>query len=661
MRLAEAQNTRLLGRVFSFYPATALLSLAFIALWALSPGLSGPFLFDDEPNLNDLGALGGVIDWNSFRAYVASGFSGPSGRPLALASFLIDDNTWPSLPEAFKLTNLKLHLLNFVLLTWLALKLARFYGLEERRAVWLAIINGGIWLLHPLLVSTTFYVVQRMAMLSTLFVFAAMLAYLHGRLLWPQRPRAALTWMGSAIVLGGALATLSKENGALLPLLLLVIEYCRPTGMPRLPRLFSAVFLWLPALAVVGYLLGQWNPAPDAWPHRPFNQIERLLTQPRILWDYLGWWFLPRIEGAGLYQDGWVISRSLTDPPQTLPALLGILTLIGAAFALRRHAPWLSLALLFFFTGHLLESTLLGLELYFEHRNYLPAAFLSLPLAHAVVSAPPRLSRAATTGVVALLVMLTYLTHERATLWGDGLRLEAYWAAAAPDSPRAANALARQWYNEARQPDEARRVLDHAIERHPHNGLLLLSRLQLAILTNEADPAFFESIAEKLRHSPYDAQTVLALRRLAEGAASKPDQSQYRQPLRQIIESLAENEHYSNLPLFTRLLPYLQAKLSLAEGDADTAETYYYTAMQRYGHIDAAMQMVAEMGNAGHPAQALRLLAHAQLILDQQPERTLKLSRATYRREIDRIRGILEAEQASKRALSEALGHGVQG
>ena len=40
-----------------------------------------------------------------------------------------------------------------------------------------------------------------------------------------------------------------------------------------------------------------------------------------------------------------------------------------------------ALALLFFFLNHIIESTVLPLELIFEHRNYLPAMFLFLPIA----------------------------------------------------------------------------------------------------------------------------------------------------------------------------------------------------------------------------------------------------------------------------------------
>ncbi|NMH16423.1 tetratricopeptide repeat protein, partial [Tepidiphilus sp. B18-69] len=460
-----------------FPQAITFLAVLLLAYVCLRPGLTGGFLFDDAPNLQDLSAYGGVTDWGTFRAFVFGGWSGPTGRPIALASFLLNDNAWPSEAASFKYTNLMLHLLAGALLAWAALQLCRFYGLDERRAQWTALFGSAAWLLHPFFVSTTLYPVQRMAQLAALFSFAALAAYLHGRRLFAFRPRAGLAWMGSALALGTLLATLSKENGALLPLLVLTVEFCAPPGQPRLPLAFRALFLWLPSLAVLGYLLRQIDFTPGLWPDRPFDQPERLLTESRILWDYLGNLFLPRIEGSGLYHDHIPISRGLFDPPSTAWALAGLAALLAAAFWLRRRAPFFSLAVLFFFAGHLIESTWLGLEPYFEHRNYLPAAFLFLPLARGFDWLRRYVSSAAIAlFAFAILGTLAFLTHQRATLWGDAEKLEIYWALAAPDSPRAQNALAN-YYTRHGQADEADAVMRSAIQKMPDSPLLTMGYL----------------------------------------------------------------------------------------------------------------------------------------------------------------------------------------
>lgn len=646
-----AEKARATARVFfgPTAPGWALLLLLALIAVLQGPALQGGFLFDDEPNLRDLGAYGGVETWETLRAYLFGGFAGPSGRPLSLLSFLIDDFTWPSTPENFKRTNFLLHLLNVALLAWASLQLMRLRGCTERTAAWTAVLAAGLWGLHPYLISTTFYVVQRMAMLAATFSFAALAAYLHGRLLLASRPRAALIWMGAALVLGTLLATLSKENGALLPLLVLVVEATALSAQPPLPRAFRWTFLYLPSAAVLGYLARYVDLSARPWPERPFNQIERVLTEARILWDYLGQWFFPRIEGAGLFRDGIVISRGLFDPPQTALAVLGIVAVAGAGVALRRRAPLVALAILFYLAGHVVESGWIGLELYFEHRNYLPAAMLYLPVAAWIVQAQSGPQRAlARVLAVVLFGWLGFFSAQRALLWADPVKLEVYWALAAPESPRAANALARHWLNHGGDAAEADRVLEQALVRHPDSGLLILSRLQLHTNLGTATDADFAEAARRLERAPFDAQVVTALRHLAERAA-RPDASDTeRLGVRLLVQRLQANGQYQQFPLFRRLMPYLLGRIALAQGDQAAAEALFAEALRLYGQMDPALQMVAEMGNAGYPAPALRLLDQAQALLDTLPDAALKFPRAFYQSELSRIRGVLLEDQARK-------------
>ncbi|TSE27979.1 hypothetical protein Tther_02466 [Tepidimonas thermarum] len=651
MSRSLVEKTRAPARVFfaDAAPAAALLLLLLAIAVLQWPALAGGFLFDDEPNLRDLGAYGGVASWPTLRAYLFGGFSGPSGRPLALLSFLLDDFTWPSTPENFKRTNLLLHLLNVALLTWASFKLMRLRGCTERTAAWTAVLAAGLWGLHPYLISTTFYVVQRMALLAATFSFAALAAYLHGRLLLASRPRAAIMWMGVALALGTLLSTLSKENGALLPLLVLVVEATALSAQPPLPRFFRWVFLYLPSAAVLGYLARYIDLSDRPWPERPFNQIERVLTEARILWDYLGQWFFPRIEGAGLFRDGIVISRGPFDPPQTALAVLGLVALASAGVWLRRRAPLVALAILFYLAGHVMESGWLGLELYFEHRNYLPTAFLFLPLAGWIVQAQNGPQRGLARLIAAVLLgWLAFFSAQRAALWADPVKLEVYWAMAAPESPRAANALARHWLDHGGDPAEADRVLEKALARHPDSGLLILSRLQLHTNLGTATLDEFAEAARRIESVPFDAQVVTALRHLAERAARPSAHETERNGVRLLVQHLQANGQYQQFPLFRRLMPYLLGRIALAQGDAASAEALFTEAIGLYGQMDAAMQMMAEMGNAGHPAPALRLLDQAQALLNQLPDTALTFPRAFYQSEIDRIRALLLAEQAQQ-------------
>ena len=89
----------------------AILCVVLLLTWVVyHPGLSGDFLFDDYANLPALGDFGRIDNAATFWRYITSGSADPTGRPLALLSFLIDANNWPADPYPFKRTGVLLHL-----------------------------------------------------------------------------------------------------------------------------------------------------------------------------------------------------------------------------------------------------------------------------------------------------------------------------------------------------------------------------------------------------------------------------------------------------------------------------------------------------------------------------------------------------------------------
>jgi len=633
------------------------------AFLVYAPGLHGGFLFDDEPNLAPMGQ-GGIASWEAFKAFVLGGHAGPLGRPIALASFLLDANAWPSDPYAFKRTNLWLHLLTGVLLCWATLNLLRLYWVAESQARWGAVLNMALWLLHPYMVSTTLYVVQRMAQLAALFMFAGLAGYMHGRLLLERgHSKAAYGWMSTSLVVGTALAVLSKENGVLLPLLAWVIEACRPCGQsapasagltssPQPDWRWKALFFWAPA-AVIAVMLGRCiNFSPDAWPTRAFDQVERLLTEPRILWEYLYQLYVPRVEGLGLFQDGYAFSTGLLQPMTTLSSLLGILALLGLALWARRKdwgGTYVALALLFFFVAHLLESTVVGLELYFEHRNYVAAAFLFLPLVMGLLwVARKRSVMVAGVAVLVIMAMLSLLTWQRAKLWSDTLVLQNYWAITTPNSARAQNHLAIQLFD-ADRADEGLALLESAIQRLPQSSLLTMQWLQHKVRRQQATREDFDHVRQLLPNQRFDPQTLMGIRMIVEVLLASPEQAENRLYAIGLLDEMQAIPRFRRAPLFDRVEPYLRGLLLMAAGDAQGATLHLTTAMRKFNDIDLSLSTVANMANSGHLKHALVLLGEAQALYQRQPAKTLKHPKAVYDREIDRFGNMLvQAIQTQK-------------
>ena len=621
----------------------ALLVLALLAYW---PGLKGGFLFDDFYNLEPLGADGGITDWTTLKSFVLHGVSSSLGRPLSLLTILLDDNAWPSIASGFKATNLKIHLLCGLLLCWVCLKLLREYRFPERSAQWMAVFASACWLLHPLMVSTTLYVIQRMAMLSTLFVFAAILGYLHGRSLLPERRRAAYLWMTASLGLGTILGVLAKENGALLPLLIFVIEFCLPDSPCRPDRRWRLVFLALPSLGLIGYLAGQIDFSAHPWPVRSFNQPERLWSEARILWEYLGQLAIPRIEGRGLFQDGYHVSRGWLTPWTTLPAVLGLIAMFSSALFLRRRWPLVSLAILFFFAGHLLESSVIGLELYFEHRNYLSAAFLFLPLGWGLSLLATKIERGLVFAIAALILALfAFFTWQRASLWGDTEKLQLYWAYENLDSPRAHNHISGYLIRTGRF-EEADRHSQEAIARLPDSTLLNLGWLLQRIYAHQASEADFELAGKRLAKQPADPQAVMAMRSIVDKVVMPGIADSYRDWTLHLLDAAQVNSKYGNFNEFRRLVPYLKGRVYLAKLDSDKACKKFQVAMTLYDDADSGLAMVAEAASYRFYACAHILLKQAEGVLEKQEDGRLKRSRAQYGKEIVGLRKTMDEDEA---------------
>jgi len=169
---------------------------------------------------------------------------------------------------------------------------------------------------------------------------------------------------------------------------------------------------------------------------------------------------------------------------------------------------------LFFYGSHLLESTVVNLELYFEHRNYPATAFLFLPLVEWLYrNAKPRIF-----GIVSLAVvlMLTSFTRYSATVWSSLPSMIESSALKAPTSARAQSQYAKLLYISGRE-SEAIGIIEKAIENSPSDDpLLLLNRLYFLCGENLLDAPEFERVAQTLVQLPFDSRALKAYNVFAE-------------------------------------------------------------------------------------------------------------------------------------------------
>ena len=481
-----------------------------------------------------------------------------------------------------------------------------------------------------------------MAQLATLFSLVGIVGYLKCRLSIPFRPVRAYIGMVFFLGLGTVFATYSKENGALLPFLILVIEFCNPNKMNRPIWQWRAFFLWLPSIAILVVLSKYITFAEDPWPNRNFNMIERLYSESRILCEYLFNLLIPQVELRGLYQDAFIVSKSIFNPITTLYSIVFLLALLFLALFFKKRYPLFALGILFFLTAHLMESTVIGLELYFEHRNYLAAIFLFLPIVSGLALLKDRIdARLVNLIVIFILGGLSFFTYERAKLWGNTPALELYWAQNSPNSPRAQSSIAGMLFDQGRVL-EANLFLETAIQRMPESALLNMRLLLQKVYSDIATEQDFTITSQMLRKQPFDAQAVQALRNLVEYITEQHKTQHYGQWTLQLINELETNNEYKNYPVFQRLMPYLKAKIYLEQGNVEKSLKYYSDAIILYNDVEAGMMMVSELATHGNMKEALVLLNTVETIYKKQEISPLTRSSKEYDFEIGRIRVILE-------------------
>ena len=588
--------------------ALALLAAVF-AYW---PALEGAFVLDDFGVLASLGDFGGVRDWDTFKAFVLGGQSGPTGRPLAMLSFLVDANNWPADAWAFKRTNLIVHLANGVLLGVLSRQILVLVGLDSRRAAWLAFFSAAAWMLHPFLVSTTMYVVQRMTQLAMLFTMAGMITHLYGRSLVSSNKTRAYTVMTAGLIGFTILGTLCKESGALLPMLVLVLEFTILSGSgvssPKIDKRWSGLFLVLPSVLIVGYLAQSFLRANifEMAPAREFSLYERVLTQPRVVATYLQHWFIPKLYTTGVFQDHIVKSTGLLAPVTTLVAALFHLGVVVLAVLKRRQLPLLAFAILFFYAYHLLESTVLNLELYFEHRNYVPAAFLFLPLIVLVASKVD--GRRAVVAGVLVLAALGGFTRYSATVWSDYDSMIEASAYKAPTSARAQVLYARNLFN-AGHYEASLSVIDRAAETIPNSApMLQMNRALIRCRLRQLDDADMDELVSRLAPLTYDPRYLDLYEASIDSLAREQCVPAATGELDRLFSALLENdESLTPGSLSLSHVHYLARLTALKLHRAEDAMAHFVASVSAQPKPTATMKMAGLMATAQHHAQALEL------------------------------------------------------
>ena len=514
------EGERFINKEINLLPS---LILFLVVVLCYFPFIGSGFLFDDFPNLSGLSFVDTVDEGIK---YIFSGTSSPTGRPVALLTFALQHNSWPNHPNHFQLLNIVLHGANTVLVFILArliLKnrqvLPNIVSDKSRDLVALALAL--LWGLHPGNISSVLYIVQRMNLLAVFWGLIALIiaiAYLiHSKQKTIQY--ISLNTFASLVLFTACLllSLFSKENGILFGGLVLVVYFSTLEKHQHFHRLLVASTLII-TIALSAVLFLKFDELTTGYANRTFTLKERLLNQPWITLQYIYWFIVPNSGNYYFFHDSLNLISSFRDWRFGLSIIMWVALILST-----RLGPLYSLGIVWFIVSHLLESTVLPLEMVFEHRNYLSGIGLSF-LTFAIINDLFKYLQKPIQYFLILALVSFYITQflPVANAWSSKENMATQWSQLNQKSIRLMGFAGDTFVNNGRLPEAAsayKKISD--LKPESIQGELLLLRLKC--LYPEAD-FNWDRFYSRLNSAPYSVgySTIFAeLMSLREGGYCK--------------------------------------------------------------------------------------------------------------------------------------------
>ena len=315
----------------------------------------------------------------------------------------------------------------------------------------IAFMAAAIWLAHPLQTNTVTYIIQRMTSMAGMFFILSCLLYAKGRVAWrkkEQKKLKAFVYLISC-ALAGICAMASKEIAGMLPIILLIYEWVffqkakislskrKITGIVLLGCLFFGITLLYLGESPLNRLFSGYS-------HRAFSLPERLMTESRVVIYYISLIVFPLSARLNLDYD-FPLSASFMDPPTTLLCLSAICMLFLLTVYKFKSDKLIIFSILWFFANLAIESTIIPLEIIFEHRTYLPSMMMVM-LIVLLISRTFKKKWMAYTILTFILITSMTATYQRNIIWKNEISLWTDCIKKSPDKARIHNILGVKLY-----------------------------------------------------------------------------------------------------------------------------------------------------------------------------------------------------------------------
>jgi len=526
--------------------------------------LESPFLFDDKSNIMknyDVRMI--EISLDTIKKAIWS------NRPVSMLSFAFNYYFHKLNPFGYHLVNIFIHIIVGILLyvflknTFQILnknKKEYFLSRPENSSA-ILFLTVFIWLVHPLQTQSVTYIVQRMNSLASLFYLLAFWSYIKARL------------SGNKIffiitVISGFLALGSKEIAVTLPFFIFLYEwyFFRDLDFNWLKNQYK----WMISISVL-FLVSIFifvGPNPmdkilDGYDVYPFTMFQRVLTQFRVLILYISLIIYPN-PSRMILDYNFSVSQSLFSPFTTFISMIIILAILSFAILRARKNPLVSFSILWFFGNLFIESSIVALDLVFEHRIYLPSMFIILIFVISVFKYI-KLEKLSYGLLIIIISIFSVWTYQRNGVWENAFTFWQDNVKKSQNNPRPKLNLAIAMTEEGRT-DEAVQLYHEIINIAPTNSKAYNNLGNVLVNMGKIDEAILY-FQKGIRVKPRDAELNY---NLGNAFLGKND-------LRNAIKSFQKSiELNNNYPKAYNNLGFTLA----ATGRIDEAISKYYKALK---------------------------------------------------------------------------------
>jgi len=607
-----------------FYPVLFFV----VTLIVYSNSFGVPFQFDDNNQIS-------YSDWyHSFDFYKnLSNWVNVNERPFAFLTITTNYVLHGEKVFGYHLVNFFIHFL-FGLFLFYWLRILPSIAANESKGRWFPMVVALFFLVHPVQTQAVTYIIQRMSSLAGLGMILSVYFYTKGRLEHIQSGnfKSGLHFYGLSI-LAGIIGVLSKQNAAVFPVILLLVEYFfirNSEGKIYKNYLITGTSVLVLGLIAVLFTVGL--PAETT----SITRFQYFATQMMVIPRYFQMMLFP----IGLSIDhGVKIVAGFSNVWSVLGALC-LLAIVIYAFLMLKKEPLVSFGIFWIFITLAIESSIFPItDAMFDHRMYLPLAGFGIALWALVdryfFTKKPNLLKPV---IISVLLLFSVMTIARNNVWNSRVGIWKGVTEKYPDHFRGWVALGKMYLkDEEKDVPKAIEAFERARKIAPDNeeNLVDLGFAYLSARQEEKAICCYEQLAES-KNDEYREQALKVLSAYRVSRGNTEDSASY---LRKILNSKPDDEETwkslfavyfdkkefekakgvalewnSKFPRNANTSFYL-GKASFFLNDKEAATNYLLAAMKiEPNHPEAMMLYANVLVNKYEYDQAIDLLEKAYLI-----------------------------------------------